>query len=264
MNTWKIFITILLLTVYSFILTAENSHIDGNEENLGTVREQKPATIYTWLIWKATVKPGEVSIFQEEFLSILNGAKDIPEGQMLTLYNEPTRTFYFFYPTTEDGKQENVFKYWHQETEKKDMKKYLDESSLFITQTMPQYSQIPSNKTLLHTVDENYMHVDIVEIHPGADRQFKDLLKELISKHKSNMSACDWLYVHQVLIGENLPRYLFFSGGCPKGRETEGLIPLVKFFENKKAFGSVIKKINSFDLRKIPKLSTLSLPVQPA
>lgn len=227
-------------------------------QNPSQVHQEPIIEPYYWIVWEDQVKPDQRGIYEEKVQAIINKVKQSPNPiQVLTFYESSTSKYYFFYPYKNIQEWNRIFSFWRQETGLEQINNYLQNYSIFISQTVPELSHITLNRQL-SMANPNYLRVDKFQIYPNQEQKFIDLLKEWVSLTYANAPECGW-FVQKILVDHDLPAYLVLWGDCLKSKENTK--HLEKFLIEKQAYGTVIKKIISEDKLFVPKLSTVPLKI---
>lgn len=217
---------------------------------------KEPVVPFYWIIWEDQVKPDQRTLYEGKVLSIINKAKQRADNvRVFTFYESSTSKFYFLYPFKNMADWDKIYTFWKQETELEDLKKHLQSYSIFLTQSTPILSHVPSDG-FLSTKNQNYIHVDKFQIYPDQESKFIDLLKDWGAQIRTKSGDCGW-FVQKIIIDEELPAYLVIWGDCLKS--VENAKQLENFLIEKQAYGTIVKKIVSQDKQFIPQLSTASI-----
>jgi hypothetical protein len=211
-----------------------------------------------WIVWEDQVKPDQRTAYEAKVLAIVNKVKQSSNPiRIFTFYESSTAKYYYLYPYKDTEEWNKIFTFWKQESELENINHLLQNYSIFISQTIPEFSHISLDKQL-SVQNPNYLRVDKFQVYPNQEPKFLELLKEWVAQTHAKASDCGW-FVQKILIGNELPAYLVLWGDCLKSKEN------IKQFENflieKQAYGTVIKKIISEDKLFVPKLSTVPLKI---
>lgn len=248
----RFFLTLFFLNVS--ILSFAQENISSNP----TIRldQTNAQTQVNWIIWKNQIKPEDQKIYEEKISAIIEKAKKQQNFiRVLTFFEKATSTYYFLYPFLNINDSHKIYSFWFDESNRLDTKKYLIDYSIILTQSLPMLSQFPTSGQI-NLGNSDYVHAQYLQIQPGTEEKFYDLLREWTSTIKDKVPNCSW-FVQKIILGENLPSYYIFWGDCLKN--VENAVPLNKFLLDKQAYGTTVKKIVYEDRVYLPRLSTSSL-----
>jgi hypothetical protein len=261
MKTWKkSLITAASIILPLFTCIGANYNFPSQRDQV-YAEQERPAIVYSWLIGQAQVKPEEVPSYEQKLSALINKAKTLSLGGVQAHYHAPTSTYFLLYPMHDIQNWEENYQNWNQESDITKMKNHLQNYTFMLTRTVPEFSRVPFHGHL-NKINPNFAHIDIIELQPGSEQRFKELLQEWASQVKLKAPDCVW-FVHKILIGRNLPAYYLFRGDCINAAETNGVVPLEKFLMAQQALGSIVKKIDSYNLEHLSRLSTVPFPVNP-
>ncbi len=208
--------------------------------------------------WEDQVKPDLRVKYEEKIQAIINKAKERSDAtRIFTFYESSTSKFYYLHPFPAPQDWHKIFNFWKQETELENINQFLQNYTIFISQSIPELSHIPINGQL-STKNPNYLRVDKFHIYPDQEPKFIELLKEWVVQTHAKAPDCGW-FVQKIIIEGELPAYLVIWGDCLKS--IENVKQLENFLIEKQAYGTVIKKIISEDKLFVPKLSTVPLKI---
>ncbi len=241
-----------------FCLNLDAANAPFEEQNRPLAHSEQVIEPFYWIIWEDKVKPDQRKIYEDKVIAIIDKAKQRTDPiSIFTFFESPTSKFYFLYPYKDMQDWNKIFSFWKQETELENLKNYLQNYSIYITQTIPELSHVPLDGKL-STKNPNYLRVDKFQIYPNQESKFIELLKEWVVQTHAKAPDCGW-FVQKIIIDNELPAYLVLWGDCLKSMEN--VKQLENFLIDKQAYGTVIKKIISEDKLFVPNLSTVPLKI---
>lgn len=250
---FNLFLAFALLSLPGFSFGQNDQKNDQTTIELNKENFSEP---FSWMVWKDQVKPNNQKAYEEKISALIEKAKKQSNFmRILTFFESTTSTYYFFYPFSESQDWHAIYSFWSKESQQLDIKKFLVNYSIFLTKSVPELSQFPQTGQV-SLANPNYVHMEYFEISPDAEEKFVKLLQEWKIDSHNKAPECGW-FVQKMLVGGNLPTYVLLWGDCLKN--VENIKQLDRFLLDKKAYGTIVKKVISEDKVYIPKLSTAKL-----